>query len=408
MAKELRTIVLEDSPVLYDGIEHGNLSLESRPTEQRRFIIDEEDAGAEYVQAFIDNISFPKSLEELEFFIDEMGDFSLERLLSSSVTTWTAPRWAKIGDIVFFMHAKYARSTITRLRTQLNREKHLYSPERFKELASWIERGLKLHSQYGGRIVAVGRVSGPPTADSSQDSEENIFHWKSRVYAEMDRITRLEHPVHMDEFSEFIRISREGAITPVLGNSFERLRELIERTNRIPRYLKESVSSPIPLTKITDENWISLPAEYRRRFVLESQFRSYYVDHLLFGVKDKRTRLYSECRCKKTGIPDSFVDNVIIVNKKYLPVEVKLSVSSQSNILGQVWKYSNDDTIICGDKSVLPEQIYTNRVLIIDTDYVYIYDADNNTISPIFTLDNMNNMTGIHELRRMISHHLSN
>lgn len=51
------------------------------------------------VQAFIDNISFPKNLEELEDFADE---FDVEQVLRVDETEWTAPKWAVEGDIVFF------------------------------------------------------------------------------------------------------------------------------------------------------------------------------------------------------------------------------------------------------------------------------------------------------------------
>ena len=43
------------------------------------------------VQAFIDNISFPTTLVELEDFIDE---FNVEQILTVDETEWTAPKWA--------------------------------------------------------------------------------------------------------------------------------------------------------------------------------------------------------------------------------------------------------------------------------------------------------------------------
>ena len=72
-----------------------------------------------YVEAFINNISVPKSLEELsEFFMDGNDAQNLIReTMDFGKTNWSAPRWAKRGDIVLFMHAKTANSTLTRLRT---------------------------------------------------------------------------------------------------------------------------------------------------------------------------------------------------------------------------------------------------------------------------------------------------
>ena len=76
--------------------------------------------------------------------------------MNDVITTWTSPKWAKIGDIVFFMHAKTAKSTITKLRTQLLNKKDNISTDKFELLYDWINIGLDLYKQYGGKIFAVG------------------------------------------------------------------------------------------------------------------------------------------------------------------------------------------------------------------------------------------------------------
>lgn len=199
MTQSLRTHVLEEYPQQLDELffeaEGRNKSSGKRITRfgQRRYLAEDEDSGAEYVQAFINNISFPKSLDELEDYIYNAGHYDIEGSLVSSGTEWTAPRWAKAGDIVFFMHAKYARSTITRLRTELHNSKRKYSKRRYDNLSSWIDRGLKLHTQYGGKIFAIARVSGAPSYETIVNGNpDDLYHWKSRVYAKMDRIVVLE------------------------------------------------------------------------------------------------------------------------------------------------------------------------------------------------------------------------
>lgn len=41
------------------------------------------------VQAFINNISFPNTLDELEYFADK---FNVEEILTVDETEWTAPK----------------------------------------------------------------------------------------------------------------------------------------------------------------------------------------------------------------------------------------------------------------------------------------------------------------------------
>ena len=109
------------------------------------------------VQAFIDNISFPMTLEELGRFADW---FNVEEILNVAETEWTAPRWAVEGDIVFFFHAKTAIQKITMLETKLKQEKTEYSEEDYQWLWKSLQRARELYKSYGGKIFAIGRVSG--------------------------------------------------------------------------------------------------------------------------------------------------------------------------------------------------------------------------------------------------------
>ena len=372
--------------------------------EQRRLFANSEEIGYEFVQAFINNISFPKTLDELEFFATEHGEFNVEDVLYEDPVIWTVPRWAKINDVVFFMHSKTSISTITHLRTELNRMKSDYSDERYSLLMEWINKGLALYKQYGGKIFAIGRVSGAPEYDDDvmEDPEDSQFHWKSKVYAEISDIAVLPNPVDISQFNSFIMVSRQSGITPVLGREFGKLREVIQENNPIPRYFEKSISSAIPLSRITRDNWMTIPKEYRRRFVLEAQFRSFYVDFLLADLGDRKT-IFKECRCIKAGMADSFVDNMIFLNGKYLPVEVKLSVYTQHDLKGQVAKYCYDDMIMAKDRKLLPEMVYRNRVLIIDTEAVFMYDADTDVLEEeFFVLDSLVDKTSVQTLKREI------
>lgn len=61
------------------------------------------------VQSFINNISFPKTLDELYWYATQHGSFNVEDILYESETVWTSPKWAKIGDIVFLCILKQQR-----------------------------------------------------------------------------------------------------------------------------------------------------------------------------------------------------------------------------------------------------------------------------------------------------------
>lgn len=352
------------------------------------------------VQAFINNISFPKSLDELYYFATEHGTFNVEDILIEYETTWTSPKWAKSGDIVFFMHSKTSKSTITRLRTQLNNEKNKLPKKKYRLLMDWINRGLDLYSKYGGKIFALGRVIGAPEYIDNDYADDSLYHWGSRIYCDME-VFVLDVPVDISEFNDFIFVSRQSGITPIFGKEFIKLKNLIASKNETPEYFLNSVSVPLPLTKINSKNWLEITEEYRRSFILESQFRSYYVDYLLSAISDRKS-IYKECRCVKQGNPNTFADNVIYLNGKYVPVEVKLSVQAEPNIKGQVENYCYTDEIYIDSKrnrKIFPEQIYNKNVIVIDTDDVYVFNINKYKLKHILSLNELSSLSDVQKLK---------
>ena len=74
-----------------------------------------------YVQSYISNISFPDSLEEV---YNYAHFFDMEKIMMAGEcgeyeerkTEWTAPKWCKKGDIVFFMCMQTADAKIRKIK----------------------------------------------------------------------------------------------------------------------------------------------------------------------------------------------------------------------------------------------------------------------------------------------------
>lgn len=334
------------------------------------------------------------------------GQFNIEDILyGEQPGEWTVPTWAKIGDIVFFIHAKYAFSTISALRTKLNECRDDYTITQYNLITDWLNRGKDLHKRYGGKIFAICRVTGAPFEDQGDDDHMEHIHWKSRIYADIGDKWLLKRPIDISEFRDFIRISRQGSITPVYNREYSMLKDLILSKNPdAPRYFIESVAASVPLSKINRFNWLSIASEYRRSFILEQQFRSFYTDYFLRSLGDRKT-LYRECRCKKSGCADSFVDNIILIGGRYLPVEIKLNIHTVANIQEQVKKYCHDEHVYLDSgvtREIPARMLYTDSVLIIDTECVYLYRDQSEAIHTIIDLDIITLESDIRVLREKL------
>lgn len=363
-----------------------------------------------FVQAYISNISFPDSLDEV---YDYAYFFDMEKIITGGdkggyedrKTEWTAPKWCKKGDIVFFMHAKTANSKIGKLKKELLRNRESYSNSTFWIIMNALIRAKKIHDIYGGKIFAIGKISGQPIYDKTDN--ENL-HWKSNIYAPIEKIFLLENLIDISEFNIEIEISRQSSITPVLGEKFDFIKKLILRKNStVEKYFTDSVAEPMPLYKLNDENWLKIVNYHRRDFFLEAQFRTFYVDRFLKILGDTKN-FYKECGCKKENRSKTFVDNVIKMNGKYLPVEIKLSVLTEKNINAQLMSYCNLKKLYLTADRIVTDNIYTDNVLVIDTNEIYMYYDTKKTLEEVVALDQIETNDDIANLRAKIIKLLEN
>ena len=352
------------------------------------------------VQSVILNLSFPQTLEDV---LAKIRDdvFDIEALVASIncnlIHEWTVPKWIKPDDIVFFMHSKSSIHTIVRLRNQLKRECGNYKQSEIELITEGLNRGEDLYSKYGGKIFSYGKVVESPQYKSDIKGQ----HWKSRIFAYVDECCILEKPIELSDFSNFIKLSCGGSITPVFGKEFVQLRYLIASRNPISDYLAQSVAMPIPLRDINDSNWIEVTSNYRHRFLYESQFRTFYVDYLLKSLGDQRT-IYTECACRKTGNNISYIDNVIRFGGRLLPVEIKLSIESEENIKSQLNKYCNLKYLCLDkktDKLAPVDMVYSDIVLVIDTFRICIYEKKTQQLNTLISLDDIKDSKDIEMLR---------
>ena len=343
-------------------------------------------------QAYIAVVSFPTSLEELRDLTDNDYYMDMELIVLGKDVRYTAPKWAAKGDIIFFYHAKSAIVKIRNLKKQAQGQKD------GEKLMEYLDMAEKLYRLYGGRIFTIARVGDDP--EVVKDKRENL-HWRGDVYAKVADYALLKNPVSKDDFEQYVKLAQQRTITPVLGADFENLKKLILKDNDVP-YLKDMHAVPIPLKDISPKNWLSVSYNYRRRFYLEMQFRKFYTDYFLKFLGDKKS-IYSECVCYKNGKMSGYADNCILIGGKYIPVEIKLNISSEKDLNTQLEKYCFVERIkLSKDKDAYTDSIHQNNVLVLDVNGIYVYYNETKTMRVIEKLDNIRCEYDIRKIRNTI------
>ena len=345
-----------------------------------------------YVNAHINNISFPKTIEQLEEFIYEHGCYNVEDVINESVdgyTIWTVPRSSVVGDIVLYFHAKTAIQWIRKLETE---SKNLDSKKHDIDLIhAWLIRARELYSTYGGKIFAIGRIASRPEKD---DEYSNPYHWSGRIYANVKDLYLLETPIDISEFSSFILVSRQSAITPLPSKEFEKLKSIIASKNlSVPQYFLDSKIGDCNLSKLNKHNFLEIACLYRKRFPLEMSFRSYYVDYFLKTLSNNK--FYRECQCYSRQTPLARVDNIFEFEGKKILLEVKLNIALESNLTAQLNQYINADYIRLSNTSDVTTDFVKSFMFVIDVYSVYRYNVGNGKIEMMFSLDEIKHTNDI-------------
>ena len=250
-------------------------------------------------------------------------------------------------------------------------------------MVEWLQRARELYSLYGGKIFAIGRIGSRP----EKEELEFQYHWSSRVYADVKDLYLLETPIDISEFNSFILVSRQSAITPLPSKEFEKLKALIKSKNcDVPKWFLESRIGDNMLSKVNQNNFLEITNLYRKRFPLEINFRSYYVDYFLKTLSGKN--VYRECQCHTVRTPLARVDNVFEFDGKRILLEVKLNIALEGDLISQLYQYIFADYIILSNiTNNITTDFERDFMFVIDVYSMYKYNVKSNKLTRIFDLD---------------------
>lgn len=326
---------------------------------------------ANLIQATISTIGFPKTLDQLEHFLEidepsgkvEGSATDIDLLLTFNPKldrdfTWTAPRWIVQGDILFFYHTKSTRRSIAKLLKEANgrvqelggrRGWRLWGEAsrkraRLSEMVALLEHAADLAKSYSGTIFGCAEVF----ARTKYSPLEGDLHFSTKFFAPLGQVHLFEHPLPAEDFAEYVKIGQSTQNTPLYDTQFEGIKARLAERNDLPDYLRRARIGGHSLRDATPENWPENSCSSEARFVNEAQLREYLLDFLLEELKDPRSPVLKECQCFRKGTSTGFADYFVKVNEDWIPVEAKLTVlgATPDKLLDQVARYVNIDSFI--------------------------------------------------------------
>jgi len=363
------------------------------------------------VQSCITTISFPETIDAVVDMVNKHQQWiaDIDTLFidePNEENFWSSPKWLTQGDIIFFYYTKSSKQRITKLLHQAKLEFD-QEDEVVQELVLLLERSQERANLYSGTIFACAKVSG-----ATEYLGNDFCHFKHSFFAPLGEVYLFKKPLNYEKFTEYITIS-QGTITLIYGKQFEGLRSLFSNQNRLPNFLKNAQLRDRYLRDVNKNNWFLISCHPSTRFIYEAQLRTYLVDYLLNEIKDKGTPLLEECECYRDGKRTGKVDYSIKLDGKWIPVEAKLNILAEKDILSQITKYNRIDSFKPTMGQHRGKAFETTRLpicLVVDQSGVYIV-SDNNFFKcspgkPIWKREQLNPSTALTIRNKIINNFL--
>lgn len=178
----------------------------------------------------ITNFQPQKDIDDLrDRLYNSDGYTNLEILLTSASfsgeTEWTVDKNCQVGDVILFMCAKTAKDHIGHVCAEAKRLDD-------DELIDFAEKEREKYNQYAGNIIAIGILSDTPFQSVSSFPYQG---WRSPWYGKVSDLKLFAHPISIDNFRDFIKISRTGSITKLTDEQWKRLKQIILNTGNVMR-----------------------------------------------------------------------------------------------------------------------------------------------------------------------------
>jgi hypothetical protein len=242
-----------------------------------------------------------------------------------------------------------------------------YGPR--SDLTRLLERAAEHANYYAGAIFGCAEISG-----ATEYSQSELYHFGSRFFAPLGRFHLFQHPLPSETFADYVKIG-QNTTTPLYGQQFDRIKILLAEQNRLPNFLRMARFGTLSFRTINQDNWLSISCTSNTRFIHEAQIRSYLLDYLLSEVKDPGTPLLEECQCYRDGDKTGIADYFIKVHGRWLPVEAKLNILTERELLAQVAKYTEIDAFVPTQGTQRTQQFSVDRhalCIVVDQSGIYV------------------------------------
>lgn len=250
---------------------------------------------------YIVNFNISRYLSDIKYIYDNNGKTNIDILLEDftvGYTEWSVPQKAVPGDIVVFYCAKEASHNLGMATSHIPADYN-------QQFRTFVNQQKALYKKYSGFILGYGVVSSMPEHDDGSN------WW----FADINQLEQFITPIHIDDFRNYIFISRGNSITYLKDYQWEILKWLVNQKNpgyfpnttapdvsllnqEFEKAVQKESAKPIDQLKKKAEKKVSTPV------VSSVQTKVYHRDPTIAAYVKKRAKGY----CQLCGQKAPFYD----------------------------------------------------------------------------------------------------
>lgn len=247
---------------------------------------------------------------------------------------WSAPKQDLNGGALFFYLGRRALKNVAAC---LRQAQAWYSEDELAKLQV-LEQTKKFIDRYHGTVFGVAPVESAPIASVGAG-------FRGRVFAKIDskRWHLFESPLPYADLESILPIYGQ-TVAALEGDKGDRLRRALTKNNDLPAWLAQMKFGTGKFSQIDPKNWLrEITAPHLFAGEGEQAVRSYFHDFVLAEIRDEDTPLLAECECFRAGVRTGIADYFVCIAGQWIPVESKIAISAEADVLGQVGKYVDID-----------------------------------------------------------------
>jgi hypothetical protein len=255
-------------------------------------------------------------------------------ILGKGLSNWSVPRQDLVGGVLFFFLTAKALINAKKIMKQAPTHPDVQA---YPQIMETLERNYRFIEANQASLIAAAQVTGIAEYGGHPgmrggfygDIKEFHFFKNPLPYTEVKKIVVVNATIHYS----------------LHGDKADWLRSAIAQTNKLPAWLERKMFGTTRYADLVSDWYGNIRTQTlylapEDTASPEGVIRQYYLNFLIAEIQDSETKYHAEVHTTREGSRTGIADYMVCIQGHWIPIEAKVTVAAERDILGQIQKYT--------------------------------------------------------------------